>query len=68
MDHLERQYLSAAYELADDVVRTFQNHEVANMLDLDTSVSDRVNQANGIAEDLITRGFIEDARSSPRGD
>jgi DNA-binding PadR family transcriptional regulator len=53
--------------LADDVIRTFQNHEVANMLDLDTSVSERVNQAAGIAEALITRGFIEDARSSPRG-
>jgi DNA-binding PadR family transcriptional regulator len=68
MNDLERQYLRAAYELArNDAFSTFQNHEVADMLDLDTSVSDRVNQANGIAENLISRDFIEDARRSPTG-
>jgi hypothetical protein len=68
MDHLERQYLIAAYTSAmNDPFRTFQNHNLANDLDLGTSVADRVNQAAGIAEDLISMGLIEDARPSPRG-
>jgi hypothetical protein len=50
-----------------DPFRTFQNRDIANELDLDINVSDRVNQAAGIAEDLISMGLIEDARPSPRG-
>jgi hypothetical protein len=68
MNDLKRQYLIAAYNTAiQDPFRTFHNHNIANDLDLDTSVSDRVNQAAGIAEDLISIGLIEDARPSPRG-
>lgn len=68
MNALQRQYLIAAYNSAmQDPFRTFQNHDIANELDLDINVSDRVNQAAGIAEDLISMGLIEDARPSPRG-
>ena len=70
MNDLERQYLIAAYNSVmqeQDPLGTFQNHNIANELDLDTSLSDRVNQAAGTAEGLISRGLIEDARPSPRG-
>lgn len=68
MNALQCQYLIAAYNSAmQDPFRTFQNHDIANELDLDINVSDRVNQAAGIAEDLISMGLIEDARPSPRG-
>lgn len=68
MDDLERQYLIAAYNsVIQDPFRTFHNHNIANELDLDTSMSDCVNQAAGIAEDLISVDLIEDARPSPRG-
>jgi hypothetical protein len=70
VNDLERQYLIAAYNSVmqeQDPFRTFQNHNIANELDLGTSLSDCVNQAAGIAEGLISRGLIEDARPSPRG-
>ena len=68
MNHLERQYLIAAHASAmQDAFGTFQNHEIANELDLDTSVTNPVNQAAAIADRLISLGFIEDARPSSRG-
>jgi len=64
----ERKYLIAAHASAmQDAFGTFQNHEIANELDLDTSVTNPVNQAAAIADRLISMGFIEDARPSPGG-
>ena len=59
MNELERQYLRAAYDLAmDDPRRIFNEDEIANHLDLDTSLPDYADRFIGITGDLMGRGYI----------
>jgi DNA-binding PadR family transcriptional regulator len=60
MNDLERQYLSAAYDLAmNDPRRVFEEYELVNDLDLDPSVSDYADRIAAIRWDLTQSGYIK---------
>ncbi len=60
MDHLQRQYLSAAYEQAKDSrMRMFSDDEVVNQIDLDRTEPHFVERFEVITVDLMEMGFIE---------
>jgi DNA-binding PadR family transcriptional regulator len=63
MEALERQYLRAAYELAmNDPRRAFEEDDIVNHLDLDTSLPDYADRIAAIRWDLTERDYIEGDR------
>lgn len=63
MNDLERQYLRVAYELAmNDPRRAFEEDEIVNHLDMDTSLPDYADRIAAIRWDLTQRGYIEHDR------
>lgn len=60
MDHLQRQYLRAAYGLAKaNAMRMFSEDEVTNHVDLDPTEPNYTERFSAITADLIEMGFIE---------
>lgn len=60
MNHLEQQYLRAAYELAKrNPMFMFNEDEIANHLDLDPSEPGYADRVNSLTTYHLTRGFIQ---------
>ena len=59
MDHLERQYLIAAYGLArDDAMHVFNEDEITNHLDLDPSQPGYVGRFTSLTQYHLDKGFV----------
>lgn len=58
MDHLERQYLLAAYEVANGPSRVFNADDVANYVDLDPSEPGYADRFVSLAQYHLDRGFL----------